>query len=64
MSLDYCFMGDEGTLATKNPSLASFDNSTGSIQSYVTKRKGVVMWLPNAIGSDLEFLGYNGCRIN
>ena len=64
VSLDYCFMGDDRVDAKECPILVSFDNNTGSVNAYAVKRKGVVMWLPKAIGLDLEFMGYNGCRIN
>ena len=64
ISMDYCFMGDGETEAKENPILTTYDNNTGSLHTYVVKKKGVVMWLPKAIGSDLEHMGYKGCRVS
>ena len=63
ISLDFAFMGDEVTEATKNAIVCTYDNGTDSIHTYATRRKGAVMWLPHAVKRDLEALGYGGCRI-
>ena len=62
--MDYLFIGDQRTAAGHNPILGTYDNGTDTIKVYNTKRKGVVAWLPRAIGSDLEALGYGGCRVS
>ena len=64
VSLDYVFMGDVQTAAHRNTILATYDNASDSIQVYVTRRKGVELWLPRAVSSELETLGYGGCRVN
>ena len=61
--MDYTFMGDDGTAANENPTLASYDNGTCILQVHVTKKKGVLLGLPQAIGKDLDGIGYGGCRI-
>ena len=50
--------------ASENPILCTYDNGTGSLGAYVTKGKGLVPWLPKAVGSDIDCLGYGGCRIS
>ena len=64
VSMDYLFMGDKKTAAEHNPILGTYDNGTDTIKVYVTKKKGAVVWLPRAINSDLESLGYGGCRVS
>ena len=63
ISMDYTCMGDDDTRASANPVLVSFDNGTGTLQAYVVRRKGAVMWLPEAITKDLDTLGYGKCRV-
>ena len=64
VSTDYLFIGDQKTAAGHNPILGTYDNGTDTIKVYNTKRKGVVAWLPRAIASDMEALGYGGCRVS
>ena len=49
-------MEESQTAANWNPNLG--------IQVYVTWRKGVVLWLPREVNSELEMLGYGGCRVD
>ena len=64
VSMDYVFMEDSQTATNWNPILATYDHASDSIQVYVTRRKGVELWLPRAVSSELETLGYGGCRVN
>ena len=57
-------MGDGNHEAKEDPILTSFDNNTGGLNVFVVKRKGVVPWVTRAIDSELEFMGYRGCRIS
>ena len=63
ISIDYAFMGDDVTEANQNAVVCAYDNGTDSIMTYVTKKKGAVLWLPHAIVNDLEALCYSGCRL-
>ena len=63
VSIDDVFMGNSETSAIRNPNLATYGNATDSIQVYVTKKKGAVVWLPRAIRNELEALRYCGCRM-
>ena len=63
MSLDYFFFGDDKVKADDTPMLCTYDNATDSIHAYVTKKKGVNMWIAKAVGTDLESTGYGGVRV-
>ena len=63
VSMDYAFPGDEKVPADDNPVLCTYDNAIDGIHVYVTKKKGVTMWIAKAIGTDLETAGYGGVRV-
>ena len=63
VSMDYAFPGDEKVPADDNPVLCTYDNAVDGIHVYVTKKKGVNMWIAKAIGTDLETAGYGGVRV-
>ena len=63
VSMDYFFFGDDHVKADDNPMLCTYDNATDAIHAYVTRRKGVTMWIAQAVNSDCENTGYGGTRM-